>query len=418
MRIHTFLVPLLLFPSAALADGNVGVGVGTDRNHIVSISGDGADNEIEVRYGKDAQNNDVLIIEGKNGTTVRGEAKLEIPLPDGTDQITGVSISPGAGNDQITVDLTGLPEGKRLEEVEVEDDEQSSAGDDSVTVKNARLVGGAKLKVDQGEGDDTTVVDGCDVGNLNINGRTGDEVTIQNCNVEKRIKIDGDHEGVTIRDSFYQGLQMKKGVPDTVQPSRSTRVERTTGGKISYQGNEADEEISFEDNELESVSVKLADGADLISFTGSTIGKVSIDGGPGDFDCFDDTNDNNVFGSFKEKGFEPCDNVNLAFESGAGTNPMDPETWPEGAVAWRTRNSEASHLDGPFALPGHGGALGLLERDPTMLAPPPAHWGIGPECVEGAVQLYHAHDAWEGHGDPDDEGCGHGFLEWGFFLPG
>jgi hypothetical protein len=34
------------------------------------------------------------------------------------------------------------------------------------------------------------------------------------------------------------------------------------------------------------------------------------------------------------------------------------------------------------------------------------------------VQLYHAHDAWEGHGDPDDEGCGHGFLEWGFFLPG
>ena len=43
-----------------------------------------------------------------------------------------------------------------------------------MTVKNAQLVGGSKLKVDQGDGDDTTVIDGCDVGNLNINGRTSE----------------------------------------------------------------------------------------------------------------------------------------------------------------------------------------------------------------------------------------------------
>ena len=128
LRLPLCLLLALGLPSAALANGNVGVGVGTDKNNVVSISGDGGNNEIEVRVGKDAQDNDVLIIEGKNGTTVRGLPSLEIPLPDGAGQITGVSVSPGAGNDKVTVDLSGIPQAKRLESVEVEDDEQSSAG--------------------------------------------------------------------------------------------------------------------------------------------------------------------------------------------------------------------------------------------------------------------------------------------------
>jgi hypothetical protein len=41
---------LVALPLAALADGNVGVGVGTEKRGVISISGDGGNNEVEIRY--------------------------------------------------------------------------------------------------------------------------------------------------------------------------------------------------------------------------------------------------------------------------------------------------------------------------------------------------------------------------------
>ena len=67
-------------------------------------------------------------------------------------------------------------------------------------------------------------------------------------------------------------------------------------------------------------------------------------------------------------------------------------------MAWLV--SDGSHEDGPFALPGAENPFGLPVLDPQML-PPPAHWGQGPECVDGATQLHHVHDAFDGHGDPE-----------------
>jgi hypothetical protein len=36
------------------------------------------------------------------------------------------------------------------------------------------------------------------------------------------------------------------------------------------------------------------------------------------------------------------------------------------------------------------------------------------ECLDGALEVYHVHEEWLEHGDPDDDACGHGWLEWGF----
>jgi hypothetical protein len=41
-------------------------------NGVISISGDGANNEVEIHYDADSGN---LVIEGKNGTLVRGETQ-------------------------------------------------------------------------------------------------------------------------------------------------------------------------------------------------------------------------------------------------------------------------------------------------------------------------------------------------------
>lgn len=414
MRRAVLLVLLaLIAPVAASADGNVGFGVGTEKNGVLSISGDGGNNEVEIRYNA---GNGTLVIEGKNGTLVRGETMVEIPLPDGPDKIKAIVFSPGDGNDSTTVDLSNLPEGKRLEELQIEDTDQSDTGNDNVTVKNVTLTGRGRLKVGQegGEGgEDTTVIEGCDATNLNVDGGAGDDVTVRNCNVNKRIKIDGHNENVTIEDTFYPDLQIKDAeVPGTVQPSRRTIIERTTGKKVSFSGSSADNEVVFVDNEIDSLSAKLGDGNDLISFTGSTIDKVSVDGGSGEVDCLDETEGGNTFASFKEKGFEDgaCAGVVLEFGN-PGANPFDP---PEGAAAWLVSNG--SHEDGPFALPGAENPFALPVLDPDVL-PPPAHWGLGPECVDGMTQLYHVHDDFEGHGDPDEDACGHGVLSWGFLVP-
>jgi hypothetical protein len=405
-----WLLLALVVAGGALANGNVGVGIGTDENDVISISGDGGNNEIEIRYGTDAQGNDVLIIEGKNGTTIQGQPKVEVPLPGGTDKIVGISVSPGDGADKVTVDLSGLPEGKRLEEVEVEDDLQNDQGNDTVTIKNARLTGASKLKVEHEGGSDTTVVEDCDASNLNLNGSEGDEVTVRRCNVDKRIKIDGPHSGITIEDSFYYGLQIKDGTKTGVQPSRSTRVERTTGKKVSYLGAAGDEEVAFVDNEIESVSARLGDGFDLVWFAGTIADKVSLDGGPGEADCFDDTQAPNVIGSLSEKNFELCPGAGVLDWYVSGANPnLDP---PEEAVAWRTNNFEIGHIDGPFALPGVANPLGLPVLDP-LVDVAPAHWG-----AEAICEFFHLHDAFRGHGDPapgppdTESACGHGVLEY------
>jgi hypothetical protein len=401
------LLLALTVPAAAHADGSVGVNV--DKNDVISISGDGANNEVEVRYNPD---NQTIVIEGKNGTLIRGEATpLEIPVGEGADQIKGITFSPGEGNDKTTIDLAGLPEDKRLEEVEVDDTKQTDTGNDEVTVKNVSLTGRSRLKVGQspGQGDDTTLIEGCDAVNLNASGGVGDSVTVRQCNASKRLKIDRSPTSLVIEDSFYMDLQIKDmDVPDTVQPSRSTRVERTTGKKVSFSGSGADNEVVFVDNEVESVSAKLGGGDDLISFTGSTIEKVSVDGGPGELDCFDESEDGNVIGSIRLKGFEPCDLVLEYFAFGA-----DPEDDPPpDAVAWRTNNPEIGHTDGPYALPGVANPLGLPVRDP-LVDVAPAHWADVDQC-----DWIHLHDAFAGHGDPapgppdTESACGHGALEY------
>ena len=116
---------------------------------------------------------------------------VEIPLPDGPDKIKSIVFSPGEGNDSTTVDLSNLPADKRLEELQIEDTDQTDTGNDNVTVKNVSLTGRGRLKVGQEAGEDATVIEGCDATNLNVDGGAGDDVTIRNCNVNKRIKIDG-----------------------------------------------------------------------------------------------------------------------------------------------------------------------------------------------------------------------------------
>jgi hypothetical protein len=403
---------LLALPLAAHADGNVGVGVGTEKRGVISISGDGGNNEVEIRYNA---TNGTLVIEGKNGTLVRGETMIEIPLPDGQGEIKAITFSPGEGNDQVTVDLEGLPADKRLEELEIEDVDQSDTGNDSVTVKNVSLTGRGRLKVGQEAGEDTTVIEGCDATNLNVEGGGTDDVTIRNCNAGKRIKVEGDHENVTIEDTFYPDLQIRE-TPGTVQPSRRTRIERTTGKKVSFSGGGANHEVAFVDNEIESVSARLGDGDDLISFAGSTIEKVSIDGGPGALDCYDESVDGNVIGSLKQKGFEPCGGSLVPEYFGLGADPIDEP--PQDAVAWRTNNPEIDHQDGPFALPGAANPLGFPVLDP-LTDVPPAHWAEPDFCA-----YIHLHGDFEGHDDPapgppsTESACGHGALEWARLVPG
>lgn len=407
MRSLALALLMLALPVAARADGDVTT---TQTADTITIKGDAADNDFDVKHGTDAMGNDVLVIEGKNGTTINGQPKFEIRLTAGRNRFQNVSVESSGGGDDVTVDLSGLPTDRRLDELRVSGDPAGTS-----TIKNAEMTLNGDIAVSTGG---TITVEGCGAESVAITGAGGGSVTLKECNVDKKVSVDvrGDTE-VTIQGSFFGDIKNKSGTPVNVQNRSKFQVLRSTGRKVSYSGGEGDEEVAFEDSTLEQVSVKLGGGSDLVSFAGSTIEKVSVDGGAGDADCLDETQGGNLFASFKEKGFEPCDNVNLAFQSGAGSNALDPETWPEDAVAWRTVNPEAGHLDGPFALPGQGAALGLSERDPAMLAPP-AHWGIGPECVEGPVELQHVHDAWESHGDPDEEGCGHGFLEWGFFLPG
>jgi len=401
----------------ALADGSVGVGVGTDKSHRLSITGDAANNAIEIRYGTDAQGNDVLVIEGKNGTTVRGEAKLEIPLGDG--DITEIWVGAGLGDDNVTIDLSGLPEGKRMKEIRVAEKsgEGGDGGNDTTTLKNIQLAPKGKLVVKPGSDDDTTTVEGCDADNLTVEERWGDAtVTVRDCNLNLlNLKLgDGDNT-VRVEDSFYQQSTIdNKGAG--VQKSLDARIERTSGKKTSLRGTPGDDNVVFEDSTLESVALLAGDGADFVSFHDTTSDKLRLDGGAGDWDCFSDLGGNDFPASYRLKGFEPesCPGAGELEYFGLGSSPF--ASPPVDAVAWRVRNPDSGHTDGPFALEGAANPLGLPVLDPPDIAPP-AHWGMGPECTLGMTQLHHVHDAFEGHGDPASATCGHGVLEWARFEP-
>jgi hypothetical protein len=405
MRIQALLLPLLLLPAAALANGNVE----TERtNDGLIIRGDAGDNEFEVKAGKDAQNNDVLVIEGKNGTTINGQDKFEVSLPDGKLKVSEIDIEMASGGtDTVTVDLTDLPEGKRFSDVDIDDTRGTT------TVKNVRTNGG-KLRVETAGG--ATTLEGCDAGDLNVKANGTGSITIRDCNAGKlKVFNAGEDTTLTVEDSFYNDADVRSNGKAEVEPSLKARIERTAGKKISFQGGGADDEIAFEDNTIESVSAKLGAGNDLISFTGSVFDKTSIDGGAGALDCFDDMQDNNAFGSFKEKGFEPCDGpVELEY-FGLGADPIDEP--PQDAVAWRTNNPEIGHLDGPFALPGADNPLALPVLDP-LTGVDPAHWADPDLC-----DWIHLHDAFAGHGDPapgppdTKSACGHGALEWARLVP-
>jgi hypothetical protein len=399
----------LAVASPALAGGNVTT---TQTEDSITIKGDAADNDYDVKHGTDAQGNDVLVIEGKNGTTINGQPKFEIILNRDPNRFREVHIDYSGGGDDVTVDLSGVPEDRRLDELDVDADEAGTT-----TIKNTTMSPDGDIAVSPGG---TVVIEDCDAESLGITGAGGGSVTVKGCNVSKKVKVDvsdSDTE-VTIQDSFFGDTKVKGGSKVNVQNRLQFRVQRSQARKVSLGSGAGADEVAFEDSTVEQLSAKLGGGNDWISFTGTTAGKVGLDGGPGD-DCFDDMQDQNVFASFKEKGFEPaaCNGgAELEWFIDPFSNPEEPLSWPEDAVAWRTVNPANGHVDGPFALPGHGAALNLPERDPSDLAPP-AHWGLGQECAAGKVEFFHVHEAWEGHGDPDDDGCGHGLQEWGRLAP-
>jgi len=411
-RLPLWALLALLLPSAALADGNVT----TERtNKGLIIHGDTGDNEFDVKYGKDGQNNDVLVIEGKNGTTVNGEAKYEVPLPDGKNKLSeldielGLDSANGAGGiDSVTVDLSGLPEAKRFSDIDVDD------GDGATVIKNVNMPAG-KLRLQTQGG--TATVEGCDTADLNVKADGASEgVTIRDCNAGKlKVFVTAEDATLTVEDSFYGDADLRSNGKADVQPSLRARIERTNGKKISFQGGDADDEIAFDDNVIESVSAKLGGGNDLVSFTGSIFDKTSVDGGQGPLDCFDDMQDNNVFGSLKQKGFEPCDGPVTLEYFGLGADPIDEP--PQDAVAWRPNNPEIGHTDGPFALPGADNPLGLPVLDPLSDVDP-AHWAAPDLC-----DWIHLHGGFEGHDDPapgppsTESACGHGALEWARLVP-
>ena len=106
--------------------------------------------------------------------------------------------------------------------------------------------------------------------------------------------------------------------------------------------------------------------------------------------------------------------------------PTEPLPTTSGdAVAWRVRNPDIGHIDGPFALPGASNPLGLPVEDPCSAIDP----GTG-KCVTTSVGggwadpdiclFVHLHGLANGHGDPAPgppttlSACGHGVLEYGF----
>lgn len=405
MRIPALALWLTLgVPVGAFADGDVKT---TQTETTIAIKGDASANEYDVKYTTDAQGNDVLRIEGKNGTTINGTPTFDIRLNADPNRFEEVTIDDGGGADKVTVDLSNLPAAKRLHELTVD-----GANGGTTTVKNVQMDPGGKLQVNTG-GDVT--VDTCDTTGLKIDGFGDGTVTVKNCNVEGKLTVDTTNTDatITIQDSFFQDGKVKGGGKVDVQNRLNFRIERTAARKVSFTGGSGDDEVAFEDSSFEQASAKMGGGDDLVSFSGAEIGKVGVDGGAGDFDCFDDTGGSNTFVSLKTKGFEDgaCSGFVLDFGP-PGQNPFAEP--PEGAVAWRVVNG--GHQDGPFALPGASNPLGLPELDPASLTPP-AHWGQGPECTGGMTQLFHVHDVFDGHADPDEDGCGHGVLSWGFLVP-
>jgi hypothetical protein len=403
--------PLVLLavtlPVAALAND---VGFGLDHHRRLTITGDADANEIEVKYDPDTNS---IVIEGKNGTTIRGQASGSVPLPADPDTFPEIIVSTSLGDDKVTVDLSGLPEGKRPEKVTVED-EGSQGGNDTVTLKNVHVAGKkGTLAIKPGDGNDTTVVEGCDAELVSIRDRVGDNsITVKDCNIGGILTIEPSNgkNTVEVKDTFYEDSVIRPKGTAGVEPSLKARIERTTGRKISFGGTGGPDEITFEDNVVEQASAKLGDGDDWIGFTGSTIENVSIDGGRGEADCYDESVNHNVFGSIKVKGFEPC-GPDLVLEYFAfGADPSDDP--PDDAVAWRTNNPEIGHRDGPYALPGVANPLGLQVRDPRVDIDG-AHWADVDEC-----DWIHLHSAFAGHGDPapgppaTKSACGHGALEY------
>jgi hypothetical protein len=391
MRAVSLCWLLLSLPCGALAQVDVTT---TQTETEIKIEGpDGA--KFDVKVGKNAADQDVLVIEGKDGTTINGDAKFEIRLNPGFNRFKSVEIF---GGDDVTVDLSGMPEDRRLEALEVRNA-------DNATVKNVAMDDKGKIRVVTCE---KATVEDCDTPQMNV--LEVDEVTVRRCNIDKKLKIlnkEGDVDA-TVEDSFYQTGEFGVKDPEKVRSLKS-QVRRSQSKKVSFSGNGGNDEVAFEESELDAVALKLGGGADTVSLASSVIHKASLDGGAGDLDCFEDAG-GNTLGSVKMKGFEPtgCAGGVLVFDL-AGSNPFAPP--PKSAVAWKVQNG--GHQDGPFALPGQSG-LGLPELAPDDIELP-AHWGQGPECEIADQPVYHVHDAFQGHDDPDETGCGHGVLLWGFF---
>jgi len=395
---------MLAFPIAAFANGNVTT---TQTEATITIQGDASANEYDVKHDTDAQGNSVLVLVGKNGTTINGTPTFEIRLNAGPTKFQNLIVSPSAGADKVVVDLSGLPADRRFQGVDVD-----AAVGGTTTIKNVQMEPRGRIELNTGG---TVSVEDCDSTLLRVRGEEGGTVAIKNCNIDGKVNVDttDSETEVTVQDSFLGDLKVKGGSKVNVQNRLQFRVQRGSGKKIAYESGVGDDEVAFEDSTFESISAKLGGGADWISFTRTTAEKVSLDGGAGDADCFDDTQDQNVFGSIKERGFEVC--LGLPFEFfDLGADPQDEP--PPDAVVWRTNNPEIGHIDGPYALPGAPNPLGLSVRDP-LVDVAPAQWAEVDKCA-----FIHLHGPFAGHGDPapgppdTESACGHGALEYGAFV--
>ncbi len=126
--------------------------------------------------------------------------------------------------------------------------------------------------------------------------------------------------------------------------------------------------------------------------------------------------------SSDDGGPPPDDGGGSLVFGGLGASPAFA---PPDAVAWRVRNPDIVHQDGPYALPGSPNPFGLPVELPCA--------GTGGNCGGTSIggswadpdvcPFIHLHGPFAGHpdpapGPPATSACGHGALEWGSLPTG
>jgi hypothetical protein len=278
----------LALAAPAWAGGEVGVVTGGGKIRIFSADDQGQTVEVTVRSDGGMT---FLRIEGKDGTQV-GDADadptvVEVELTPGIFEEVDVDL--GAAGDDLTVDLDGLPDDLRFRKIEIED-EGDASGDDTTTVRNARLAGDdPKIKIRPGEGNDTVTVEDCDACKVDVvDAKGSNQVTIERCNIDDKLQIIGKGASIklTVRDSFYGTAKIKTKDKGGVQPSLDARIERSSGASLDLRGDGGDDVIFLDQTSGAELKVKVKNGDDQLFVSGSVFTESRLSGGKG-FDCYD-----------------------------------------------------------------------------------------------------------------------------------